>query len=281
MSAYALWRPRSDCGPQCLPVDGGIPRVAPWHAAARMLSVLGVLLVAALALPVLALFPTGAARLLARALLAALGVGHAAAGRVPRRGALLVANHVSWLDVLVLLAYSPARLIAKHEVRDWPVIGWFAAASRCVFLDRSRPRALPDAVAGAAAALRAGAVVAVFPEGTTWCGRASGLFRPAMFQAAIDAGVPVVPVTLRFALADGAETTVAAYVGDDTLWASVNRVARARGLRVRLRAHPALHPADGASRRALARAAGCVSAGRRSQETLSNASATPQAVPAG
>jgi hypothetical protein len=76
-----------------------------------------------------------------------------------------------------------------------------------------------------------------------------------VFQAAIDAGAPVAPVTLRFGLADGAPTTVAAFVSDDTLVASLRRVASARGLRVAVAAHPALHPVSGASRKALARAA--------------------------
>jgi 1-acyl-sn-glycerol-3-phosphate acyltransferase len=259
----ALWLPRSDCDPRCLPHPAALPRVGTIQALGRTLRALAVLILAALSLPWLMLSPARAVRTLARALLSALGVDHRSAGRLPRHGALVVANHVSWLDVVVLFAHAPARLIAKREVGDWPVVGWLAVAAGTVFIDRSRPRALPGTVAGVAAALRAGAVVAVFPEGTTWCGRASGRFRPAMFQAAIDAGTPVVPVTLRFQLADGSGTTVAAYIGEDTLWSSLLRVARTRGLRVALRAHPALHPADGASRRTLADAAAQVVHERR------------------
>jgi hypothetical protein len=109
-------------------------------------------------------------------------------------------------------------------------------------------------VAEVAGALRAGGLVAAFPEGTTWCGRAGGPFRPAMFQAAVDAGAPVVPVTLSFRVA-GRPTTVAAFVGDDPLWRSLCRVAASGGLWVQARTHPALYPTPGASRRALARAA--------------------------
>ena len=109
-----------------------------------------------------------------------------------------------------------------------------------------------------AAVLRRGAVVAVFPEGTTWCGRDNGRFRSAMFQAAIDAGVPVAPVTLRFRSANGAGTTVAAYVGEETLVGSLRRVVLAAGLRVTVQSHDALYPAPGASRQALARAAQAV-----------------------
>jgi 1-acyl-sn-glycerol-3-phosphate acyltransferase len=161
------------------------------------------------------------------------------------------------LDILVLLAHAPARIVAKHEVAGWPVVGALARATGTVFIDRSRPRTLPGTVADVADALREGAVVAVFPEGTTWCGRSSGPFRPAMFQAAIDAGALVVPVTLRF-LAEGTPTTVAAFLGEDTVFTSFRRVVATRGLEVCLTAHPALHPAVGASRRALARATASV-----------------------
>lgn len=259
MTADSLWLPRSTCDAGCLPAPGSLPRVGPLRVAARLVAVAtviaGAAVVVPLAVPLAPAARGSVLRLLARAALAALGVRHDRRGRAPRRGALIVANHVSWLDVLVLLAHTPARMLAKREVRSWPVIGALAAVSGAVFVDRQRPRTLPTTVAALAAALRAGAAVAVFPEGTTWCGRTGGRFRPAVFQAAVDAGVPVVPVTLRFVLADGAGTTVAAFLGEDTLLASLRRVVSVRGLRITVRAHPALHPMPGASRRALARIA--------------------------
>ena len=147
------------------------------------------LLVAAVVLPLL---PSRrvppAARRAARALLGALGVRHVAAGRLASRRALVVANHVSWLDVVVLLAHLPARMLAKREVRGWPVVGRLAVAMGTVFIDRDRPRELPRTVAAVAGALAAGGVVAAFPEGTTWCGLSGGPLRPAVFQAAVGRG---------------------------------------------------------------------------------------------
>lgn len=265
MVAESMWLPRSTCGTFCLPPPDSEPRVGAVRAASRLVAVLAVIAAAAATLPVLPLLtPAGRAtlmRVLARGVLRALGIRHTLRGRLPRRGALIVANHVSWLDVVVLLAYTPAQPLAKREVRSWPVIGAIGAAAGTVFIDRDRPRALPATVSDIADALRAGHLVAAFPEGTTWCGRSSGRFRSALFQAAIDAGAPVAPVTLNFKLGDGAATTVAAYLGEDTLLASVRRVVMARGLLVTLRAHPALHPAPGATRRALARAAQAAVAG--------------------
>ena len=108
-----------------------------------------------------------------------------------------------------------------------------------------RLRRLPGTVAEIAAALRAGQSVLVFPEGTTWCGRTHGRFYPATLQAAIDAGAAVRPVSLRYRLADGTATTVAAFVGDDTLLASVWRVVGTRGLTVELPRPRRCRPADG------------------------------------
>jgi 1-acyl-sn-glycerol-3-phosphate acyltransferase len=200
-----------------------------------------------------------AARRTARALLAALGVSHAAHGQFVTRRALVVANHVSWLDIVVLAAYLPARLLAKREVWIWPVIGRLAVATGTLFIDRDRPRDLPAAVASVTGALAADGLVVAFPEGTTRCGRTIGRLRPALFHAAVTAKAAVVPVRLDFALADGGATTVAAFVGTDSLLASVGRVVTTRGLTIGLRAYPSIDPGPdsghGKTRRALAAAA--------------------------
>ena len=223
-------------------------------ALVRLSALFGVLLSALVLVPLLR---RGAARMISRGILAALGVKLVWRGPAPRPGSLLVANHVSWLDVVALLAVTPVRLVAKHDVRGWPAVGVLAARAGSIFVDRTRPKRLPALVAEVTAALRAGRSVAVFPEGTTFCGAERGRFRPAVFQAAVDAGAPVVPIAIRYDSAD------ASFVGDDTLWSSVRRVARLRGLTVTLVGSPALRPEPGADRRVLARAAQA-SAGLRS-----------------
>src|SRR5262249_54475669 len=112
-----------------------------------------------------------------------------------------------------LLAVQPMRVVAKSEMRGWPVLGFLAARGGTFFIDRERIRRLPGTIAEMAAAMRAGEAVAVFPEGSTWCGLTGGRYRPASMQAAIDAGVPVRPVTISYRLADGTSTRVAAWVG--------------------------------------------------------------------
>jgi len=185
----------------------------------------------------------------ARRLLTELGIGldtNADRFSVPdRRGTLIVANHISWLDIVATIAVEPTAFLAKHEVRGWPLIGSLAAGCGTVFVDRREMRRLPEVVAGIADALRAGRSVVVFPEGTTWCGRCGqGVFRRAAFQAAIDADAPIRPLTVAYRQ-DGEPSTVPAFVGDDTIATSLRRVIRADGLKVALTAHPALDPDTG------------------------------------
>jgi 1-acyl-sn-glycerol-3-phosphate acyltransferase len=266
-----LWQPTSTCGRHCLADDGPCVPVSRLRRAGRLAGVLGVMLGAAALLAVLPVLPAARrARLIrgcARGVLRALGVRVTRQGALqprlgapstgdrtgrPAGGALAVANHVSWLDIVVLLATERTRLVAKSEVRDWPVVGRIAGYLGTIFVDRARPRALPAAVAQVRAALAAGEVVAVFPEGTTSCGRSIGRFRPAFFQAAVDAGAPVVPVTLRFELAGAGATSAAAFIGDESLLDSMRRILRLRGLTIGVSRGATIHPASGATRRSLA-----------------------------
>ncbi|MFC0530639.1 lysophospholipid acyltransferase family protein [Phytohabitans kaempferiae] len=253
--ASTLWQPRSDCGPECLPGPEASPRVSRVRQVARFFALVGALVGGLALLPVLPLLNArgrrAAARAWARSILAALEVRLVTKGRLPTAKALLVANHISWLDIVAVLAVAPARMLAKHDVRAWPVIGWLAASAGTIFVDRGRPRALPGTVAEVASALRGGGVVAVFPEGTTWCGVMTGRFRPAMFQAALDAGAQVVPVAISY----GKRPTTVAFLGDDSLWVSLRRVLAVPRLVVSVTATPALHPEAVATRKQLARVA--------------------------
>jgi 1-acyl-sn-glycerol-3-phosphate acyltransferase len=239
-----MWQPVSGCGDQC---RAGADRPAACGLGALRMVALGVVLLGGLV--VVPLLRGAAVRALARTMLAVLGIRVARRGPSLKPGSLVVANHVSWLDILVLAATAPVRLVAKGEVGTWPGIGVLAGLSGAIFIDRSRPKALPSTVGEVTAALRAGRSVAAFPEGTTFCGLEQGRFRPALFQAAIDAGAPVVPVSITY------DSTAAAFIGDDTLWDSIRRVAALRSLSVTLVTAPALRPVPGADRRVLARAA--------------------------
>jgi 1-acyl-sn-glycerol-3-phosphate acyltransferase len=259
------WEPVSPCTPDCLPEAGALPRVGATKVAARLAGMITLIVTTMVLAPVLPLL--GAARRarvlrgLFRGVLRVIGVRlvHRGTDRFDAGpgsgGVLMVANHLSWLDIMVLSAVQPMRIVAKREVREWPLLGGLAVRLGTLFIDRAGLRSLPDVVAGVAAALRGGAVVGLFPEGTTWCGAATGEFRRAGFQAALDAGVPVRPVAQVMRLLDGTPTSVAAFVGDDTLCDSLLRVLRLPGMVIEVEVLPLLVPAAGTDRRELARRA--------------------------
>jgi 1-acyl-sn-glycerol-3-phosphate acyltransferase len=171
----------------------------------------------------------------------------------PRPGAtLLLANHVSWLDIAALHAVAPqARFVAKADVLAWPLLGWMIQAAGTLFIQRERKRDALRVLHQVAGALQAGETVAVFPEGTTGDGRALLPFHANLLQAAIATGTPVQGVALRYADATHRFSPAVEFLGPTTLLQSVWRILRAQGLvvHVDLLAPQAARHAD---RRALA-----------------------------
>jgi 1-acyl-sn-glycerol-3-phosphate acyltransferase len=190
-----------------------------------------------------------------RAVLRALGVTLRANGVLAARAQMLVANHVSWLDVMVLHALCPqARFVAKSDVKRWPLIGRLVAGAQTIFVDRTRARQTGEVVDAITAALVDGATVAMFPEGTTGTGHAVLPFRPSLLQAALAAGVAIRPVALRYADAHHRVSPSAPYIDDDTLLLSLWRTARADRLVVHVSVLPlhTSHTREQPDRRALA-----------------------------
>lgn len=168
-----------------------------------------------------------AIQLWSRRVLAACGVELGVYGALPpvERGQMLVSNHISWLDIMALNAAFPGRFVAKDEVSRWPVIGYLATQARTVYVTRNRRAASNGAQLGrVAAALAAGDSVALFPEGTSSIGASILPFKSSFFQAALDAGVPLVPVLCRYPAADGGVNAALAYYGDISLWDSIRTI---------------------------------------------------------
>lgn len=152
-----------------------------------------------------------------RQLLDILGITLSARG-VPPASGFVIANHISWLDIFAINALAPATFVAKDDVRRWPVIGWLADHAGTLFLERGSRGAAARTKEHLIGALRDGHRVAVFPEGATGHGDRVLPFHGALFQSAIDAGVPVAPVLLRYLTPDGSPNPAAAYIGDTTFW---------------------------------------------------------------
>lgn len=168
-------------------------------------------------------------------LLRVLGLALRVEGR-PRPGAtLVIANHVSWLDIAALHASCPqARFVSKSEVRHWPVVGWLVAQAGTLFIERASKRDALRVVHQVAEALQAGQCVAVFPEGTTSDGRGLLPFHANLLQPAIATATPVQPAVLRYADLHHAVSPAAEFVGNTTLAQSLWAIATAEGLTVTL-----------------------------------------------
>ncbi|MFH8468263.1 lysophospholipid acyltransferase family protein [Streptomyces sp. NPDC017991] len=230
------------------------------RAVLRLVALLVVVATGIVLIPAVARFPAGLRdrliRRWCRTIVRAAGVQLRTTGAAPPTGGLLlVANHISWLDIPLLAAVRPARMLAKAEIRQWPVAGALTASSGALFIERDRLRVLPETVGRIARSLRDGGAVVVFPEGSTWCGRAQGRFHRAAFQAALDADAAVQPVRLRYRHDGGAVSTAPAFVGSDPLLTSVWRVVSARDLVAEVQVAPVLPPGSAPDRRALALAA--------------------------
>ncbi|MGW5384504.1 lysophospholipid acyltransferase family protein [Nocardia sp. NPDC003963] len=255
------WMPVSPCGTGCVQQR---PEIGIARAGLRLVGALSVLFTYPFAHIVTpASRRSGVQRRFARTLLRACGIrlrvvdrrtDSAAIGpryAEPGAGVLVACGHIGWADIVVLASVQPLAFVARADLIDWPLLGRLARAMRVVPIERERLHRLPDVVGQVGRRLAAGERIGFFPEGTTWCGRAYGTLRPALFQAAVDTGVPVQPVRLRYLDAHGNRSTVPGFVGDDTLIDSIVRVLRARNLTAEVVLAPV--EAAGTDRRDLAR----------------------------
>jgi 1-acyl-sn-glycerol-3-phosphate acyltransferase len=165
-------------------------------------------------------------------------------GAVPPRG-LIAANHISYVDVLVLASLRPCVFVAKSEVRRWPLIGTLCARCGVLFLDRTSMRAAAAANRIIADALRTGMTVVVFPEGTTSAGNTMLPLHAALFQSALDCDQPIIPAWITYS---EDERERIAYYGDATLFPHLLQLMRLRGMQAtvqfRTTGIPAMHRAQ-------------------------------------
>lgn len=141
-------------------------------------------------------------------------------------GALVVGNHVSWVDIYVINAWRPTPFVSKAEVRQWPVVGWLAHRLDTIFIHREKRRDAQRAMHEMASRLERGGLVCVFPEGTTSDGLALLPFHANLFQAAVSAQCPVQPICLMYEDSEGRQSMAPAYIGEISLGASLDAVLR-------------------------------------------------------
>ncbi len=164
---------------------------------------------------------------------------------------LFLANHSSWLDIMILAQTAGAAFVSKAEVKRWPAIGWLAGLNDTVFVERSERRGVRGEARALREALASGRPVALFPEGTTEGGREVLPFRASLLAALFPPlpGVRVQPVAIDF----GEAAHDIAWVGKEPAAANAKRVLSRRGtIPVRVRFLPPLDPAAFADRKPLA-----------------------------
>ena len=187
-------------------------------------------------------------------LLRILAVEARVSGDIGARGGnvLVVANHISWLDIFVLNSVHPVRFVAKSELARWPVLGAMIRGAGTLFIERTRRRDTHRVNSHVAMILAGGDVVAIFPEGTTTDGLDMLPFKSSLLQAIVEAQGHVQPVAIRYRAPDGTLSVAPAYVGETTFAESFWHVCGVRALTVELIATQAL-PAREGHRRHLAR----------------------------
>lgn len=167
-----------------------------------------------------------------RWLLRVCGVRLVVRGRPVLQGpVLIVANHVSWLDIFVINAVRPTAFVAKDDIRRWPVVGWLVAGAGTLFLRRGHRQAIHTVGEAMRARFANEEAVGLFPEGTTTEGFSLLPFHGSLFEPARLANVSIQPIALRF-LRHGRRDAYACFVGEETLVGNLWRVLGATGLAV-------------------------------------------------
>lgn len=141
---------------------------------------------------------------------------------VQQSGQLIVANHISWLDIYAINAIQPVRFVSKDDVVNWPILGWLITRADTIFLNRGCRRSAHQASALISNALTQGISVAIFPEGTTTKGESVLPFKSGLLQSAVIAKVPVKPIAIRYLDEHGNSNVAPAYYDDISLWQSLS-----------------------------------------------------------
>lgn len=214
-----------------------------------------------------------------RQLLRILGIRVETAGTDAPPGCLIVANHISWVDIFAINALRPAAFVAKAEVREWPLVGWLSATNDTIFLIRGSRQHARQINGEIDARLNAGRDVAIFPEGRTTDGTHLLEFHGALLQPAIETGRPVLPVAVSYHEADGRRSLAPSFADAITLPQCFAAILACRSLTARLTPLPVIETA-GKSRRDVSSAAHAAIATRFGFPPAGTAPGTPPDPPA-
>jgi 1-acyl-sn-glycerol-3-phosphate acyltransferase len=208
-----------------------------------------------------------------------VGVEMHVEGPPPGPGAMVAANHVSWIDVFCVSSVRSTRFIAKSEVRDWPVAGWIAERAGTLFVRRARRHDTARINDMVHAALAQGDCVGLFPEGTTTMGDRLLKFHSSLFEPAVANRAVVHPIAIRYEHADGSLSRAMAY-DDLSFMQSLSLIVRQRHVVARITFLDVVE-VEGLTRRDVAAVAQERIASRLGLPSPGNGLRTPPGPPAG
>jgi len=166
--------------------------------------------------------------------------------------AMIVANHVSWIDIFLISSVRPTRFVAKSEIRAWPLAGWIAERAGTLFIRRDQLRDMARIDARVREVLQEGDCVGLFPEGITTEGDELRKFHSSLFEPAVANGAHVHPAAIRYEHPDGTLCRQMSFIGDRTFMDSVELILRQKAVRARIMFAPPVETA-GAARRDVAK----------------------------
>lgn len=172
------------------------------------------------------------------------------AGPIPIQG-LLVCNHLSYLDILVIAAIRPATFVAKHEIKGWPVFGWFSRLGGTIFVEREKRSDIPISLAHISTALEAGALLVLFAEGTTSNGETVLPFKSSLLATVATTTCPKYAAYINYSLSDGDVVEEVYYWRDMTMPPHLLNLLGKRQVSAKIIFSPVTEPA--ANRKELAR----------------------------
>lgn len=170
-----------------------------------------------------------------------LGLQIQVSGNVNPQPQLLVANHISWIDIVAISATTPVSFVSKTDLQGWPIVGTLASQSGTVFIQRGKASSLTHILQRLAQIINAGRSVVFFPEGTTTDGSSVGKFYSGLFQLAYQCGCPVQPLALRYQRG-GQRDDLAPYIDDDHFVTHLLAILAAPGTELYLEFLPLVHP---------------------------------------
>lgn len=150
------------------------------------------------------------------------------------KNAMVVANHISWLDIPILYTQHSIGFISRKEIKNWPIIGLLIRSGNTIFIDRQRKRDLIQTIQIVREKLQAGSMVGLFPEGKTSLGLEVMPFKSALFEAAMLANSTVIPFVIEYYTKDGKPTNLVTYADETNFWQCLIRSLKLNGIRVKV-----------------------------------------------